>query len=160
MARQTLIEIVQDLLSDMDSDEVNSISDTIEAEQVARVVRRAFYDILEEMDLPSKGDLLKLESASSADFPTRLKIPNATSRIDWIKYAEIGEDSEKIYHNVTYKSPADFISLVAARDPTGDDVQVVTYSTGIELPIQNDKFPTYWTSFDDDYIWFDSKRST
>jgi hypothetical protein len=31
MAKMTLLEMVQDIMSDMDSDEINSISDTQEA---------------------------------------------------------------------------------------------------------------------------------
>lgn len=156
--RQTLLEIVQDLLSDMDSDEVNSITDTVESDQVARVVRRVYNDMVEEMDLPLKTDLIRLEDAASVNLPTRLKIPDATSRIEWIKYADLQGDllDEKHYKNVTWKNPTSFIQLIVNRDPAGDDIQVVEYSTEILLPIQTNKLPSYWTSFDDNYIWFDS----
>ena len=36
--KTTLLQIVQSILSDMDSEEVNSISDTTEAQQIASVV--------------------------------------------------------------------------------------------------------------------------
>lgn len=153
--RHTLLELVQDLLSEMDSDEVNHISDTAEAEQVAKIIRTCYYQIADELDLPSKGDIIKLEAAATTSLPTRLKIPDAVSRIDWIKYAELDGD-EKHYKDVTYKTPAEFINLVTARDPGDNNVTVVTYSAGILLPIVNDKHPSYWTSFDDNYVWFDS----
>jgi hypothetical protein len=35
--KRTLLEMVQSILSDMDSEDVNSISDTNEAEQIASV---------------------------------------------------------------------------------------------------------------------------
>ena len=36
--KKNLLEIVQNILSDMDSEEVNTISDTVEAMQVAQIV--------------------------------------------------------------------------------------------------------------------------
>jgi hypothetical protein len=39
MAKMTLLEIVQDILSDMDSDEVNSINDSVESLQLAQMIK-------------------------------------------------------------------------------------------------------------------------
>jgi len=36
--KMTLLEMVQNILSDMDSEEINSISDSNEAEQIAKVI--------------------------------------------------------------------------------------------------------------------------
>lgn len=155
---QTLLQIVQDLLSDMDSDEVNSITDSVESDQVARQVRRVYLDMMAELDLPSKGDLIRLEDAASTGLPTRLKIPDNTDSIEWIKYADLDGDllEEKHYKKVTWKNPTRFVQLIVARDPALSTNQVVEYSPEILLTIQNNKLPSYWTSFDDKYIWFDS----
>ena len=48
----TLLEIVQDILSDMDSDEVNSINDSVESLQVAQIVKTAYYNIVDGKDYP------------------------------------------------------------------------------------------------------------
>ena len=37
--KMTLLEMVQNILSDMDSEEINSLSDSNEAEQVALVIK-------------------------------------------------------------------------------------------------------------------------
>lgn len=101
MPKKTVLDVVQNTLSKMDADEVNSISDTVEALQVARVVRDYFYDIVEEMDISFKGELIHLESATDVDHPTRMKIPDNISKVHWINYkkntapiatAEAGED--------------------------------------------------------------------
>ena len=42
MAKMTLLAMVQDILNDMDGDEVNSISDTVEAEQVAQIIKTTY----------------------------------------------------------------------------------------------------------------------
>ena len=44
--KYTLLAIVQEILSDMDSDEVNSIDDTVESQQVASIVRSAYMAIM------------------------------------------------------------------------------------------------------------------
>ena len=35
----TLLDMVQDVLNDLDSDEVNDIDDTIEAQQIAQIIK-------------------------------------------------------------------------------------------------------------------------
>lgn len=52
MPKLTLLDIVQDVLSDMDSDEVNSINDSIEALQVAAIAKSTFYNIIDGRDWP------------------------------------------------------------------------------------------------------------
>lgn len=46
--RKTLLEMVQDILSEMDSDEVNSINDTVEAEQVATIIKNCYLALCNE----------------------------------------------------------------------------------------------------------------
>ncbi len=50
--QMTLLELVQSIPSDLDSEDVNSISDTIEAEQIASVVRDTYYNIIAGRELP------------------------------------------------------------------------------------------------------------
>ena len=44
--KSTLLQVVQSILSDMDSEDVNTISDTIEAQQVASVVEDTYFNIM------------------------------------------------------------------------------------------------------------------
>ncbi len=44
MAKMTLLEVVQEILSDMNSDNVNSINDTIEAQQVVQIAKRTYFN--------------------------------------------------------------------------------------------------------------------
>jgi len=46
MAKMTVLEIVQDILNDIDGDEVNSIDDTLESEQVAQIVKSTYDAII------------------------------------------------------------------------------------------------------------------
>ena len=76
MAKDTLIELVQDILSDSDGDEINSISDTIEGQQCATVIRRIYQDIIETYDLQGTETAFKLEASGDAG---RSASPDASS---------------------------------------------------------------------------------
>lgn len=86
MAEQTLLEMTQDVLSSLDSDEVNSISDTTESLQVATIIKNKYYDILTRGDLPAQEVLLQLTASGDATLPTLMYIPDGVTKIDWIKY--------------------------------------------------------------------------
>jgi len=48
----TLLEIVQDIMNDMDGDEVNAISDTIESQQVAQIVKTTYLEMMANRNWP------------------------------------------------------------------------------------------------------------
>lgn len=52
-----LIEYVQDILSSMDSDEVNSISDTVESMQVATILKNCYEELVANIELPEEYTL-------------------------------------------------------------------------------------------------------
>ena len=62
--RNTLLQMVQSILSDMDSEAVNSISDTVEAEQVASVIQETFFNIVAARYIPEHRPLIKLTSGT------------------------------------------------------------------------------------------------
>lgn len=85
-AKMTLLEMTQNILSSMESDEVNSISDTVEAEQVATEIRTAYYELMSTLNQPSKKALISLEPSNDPERPNVLKIPDNVIKVDWIKY--------------------------------------------------------------------------
>lgn len=143
MAIMTLLEIVQDILSDMEDDEVNSISDTSSSESVARIVRTCYYELVDELSLPGNDRLMELEAVSDPNRPNYLKLPDDYIKLHWFKYN--GQD-------VKYLSPWEFLRFIEKRD-TG--ANVVDFG-GVTLKIDDTSQPTYWTSFDDKYLVLDS----
>lgn len=168
MAKRTLLAITQSILSATDGDEVNNIGDTMESLQVVDIVRAVYEEIREEHDLPSNGTLFTLEEASTATYPTRLKLPERISLMKWLKYAEVEYPTEdgvaisKEYRDVLFKTPEEFLLIVNSRGPLDTNSVVVDYpgDSNIKLTVINNAFPSYWTSFDDEYIWFDSWDNT
>lgn len=78
--------MTQDILSNLSSDEVNSISDNAESLQIATIIRQKYFDIINRLDLPDHDELLQLLSSTDASLPVIMFIPDAVSNIKWIKY--------------------------------------------------------------------------
>lgn len=154
---KTLLDITQEILTVMTSDEVNSIYDTAEAEAVARIVMSTFDAMVSNKNWETHKELIKLDSFSDSDKPTHCRLPTNVKELLFINYnkQKVGETRLR-YEPIKYKLPEEFLIYVNHRDSTKATVQTVTDPTGIKLLILNDRHPTYYTSFDDNTIVFDS----
>ena len=157
MAKETLLGIVQEILSDMNSDNVNSISDTPEAMQVARIVKRTFLNLYNDRIWPRNGQLMSLQAMSDSSRPTHMSFADDVLEVMWVKYDTRKEESDALnFRTIEYKSPEAFIELVMARDSTRDNVETVIDVHGTPLLVLNDQAPSYYTSFDDEHLVFDA----
>ena len=162
MARLTLLEIVQKVLSSVEGDEVNSITDTVEARQIAEIAEDVFNNMITNQTIPEVEKLIKLDGLSDTDYPNYLSIPVRVTEITDIKYNKATLTSTSLqYREVKYLHPTAFLNMLNTRDSTASNVETVSEKgSGVSLLIYNDKHPTYWTSFDDRYLVFDSYDST
>lgn len=160
MARETLIDIVSDILSDMTSDPVNSISDTFESQQIARVVKSTYFDLFNERVWPHTGQLFELTSSADSTRPTHMRIEEDVISIEWVKYncRKISEDRDN-YLTIRYMRPEGFIEHVMSRDTSSPHVETAIDYNGTPLFVINNTAPTYWTTFDDEHLVFDSYDS-
>lgn len=157
MAKMTLLDMVQDILSDMDSDQVNSISDTVESLQVAQIIKSTYYNIVDGRDYPFLHELFQLDSSATVSRPTHMKLPETIIDLDWVKYnRKKASDTRNKYEKVKYLAPEEFLDLVNQRDSSNIAIQIVVDPTNIQLNILNNKAPEYFTSFDNETIVFDS----
>lgn len=160
--KMTLLKMVQDILSSMDSDEVNSISDTTESLQVATAVKHAWNDIISRANLPEHFDMFELNASLDPNKPTIMRLPDGCVGLNWIKYdkQEVG-DVEPNYQRVAYL-PQDvfFDRFLNYQNQNQGDVVRFTIGTvntsSIDIVGLNNKHPDYYTSFDDSTIIFDS----
>lgn len=159
MAKMTLLDIVSEILSDMTSDPVNSISDTFESEQVAKIVRRVYFNLFDERVWPHTGQLFRLTSSSDSARPTHMKMEDEVDNILWVRYDISSNPSARDYKEVKYMCPEEFITYVMARDSSSADVTTVIDYRGVPLFVINNADPTYYTSFDDVHLVFDSYDS-
>lgn len=159
-AKMTLLEIVQDTLNDLDSDEVNSIADTVEATQIANICRSVYYDVITTVDLPEHTELMTVSGLSDSSRPNYMDA-NSVTEIKELRYNVSETPGELEYKLIGYVPPDEFIQRIVTRDTSQTEVIIVIDpASGISLPILNDKMPDYYTSFDDRYLCFDSYDSS
>lgn len=154
---KTLLEITQEILSVMTSDEVNSISDSAEAESVANIVIAKFEAMVSNRNWPHLKKLLKLEAYGDNTKPTHIKLPSNVKELVLINYNKSKLGDERLrYDDVKWKDQDAFLRLTNNRNSTSDTIQTVTDPTGIKLLISTNKQPEFFTSFDDETIIMDS----
>src|SRR5215831_12114775 len=86
MIKQTLLQVVQTILSAMNSDEVNSIGDTSESLQVAECVRTSYHNMMGRYDLPEHNQPFQLTPSNDPTKPTLMYKPDGVNRVEWLKY--------------------------------------------------------------------------
>ncbi len=137
--------MVQSILNDLDSEPVNSIFDTEEAQQCASVIRDTYFNIIAARENPEHDELLKLTALSDLDRPTLFLYPTNVKEIRVFEY-----DGKEVY----WKDPTDFLNNLPSQ---GDDVFTYNHPlNSIPLTARNSKNPRYYTSFDNQYIVCDS----
>lgn len=161
--RYTLLELTQDILSSMDSEEVNSISDTTESMQVVKVIKTVYDDLQTRSDLPIQKSLFNLTSSGDSTKPVLMTKPLTINKIDWIRYnkVELG-DTDPVWTEIRYM-PLDAYMMMsqglAPSDTTVDSMEQIANGFTFTFYFKNDSGPSYYTSFDDNTIIFDSYDS-
>lgn len=84
--KRTLLNLTQNILSSLSSDEVNSISDSTESLQVAEIIKTKYFDIISRVDLPDHDQLIQLDPSLDNSSPVLMHVPDGVSEIHWIKY--------------------------------------------------------------------------
>jgi hypothetical protein len=156
----TLLEIVQDVLSDMSGDFVNSIDDTEESQQVAAIVRSTFNSMLSNRNWPHTAKIINITPYSDSNYPTHVKLESPIKELISIYYDKRKSTTDKkSILRVKWKDPDDFLRYVYSRNSQSNNTDTITDPTGVILLIDNNKAPDYFTSFDDDTLVFDSYDS-
>lgn len=158
MAKMTLLEMVQDILNDLDSDEVNSIDDTVEATQIAQILKTTYFELSASRNWAHQKGLIKLQSSGTTARPTHMTLTDEVKELNFIKYnKQNAGETRKRYLEVHYKTPEEFLRICNDRNNDNSNIDVISdESASVDLLIMNDKQPDYWTSFDDENIVFDS----
>lgn len=160
MAKMSLLDIVTDILNDIDGDEVGSISDTVESQQVAQIVKSTFFALMHRRNWRSNRQLLALTPSGDDALPTHMYLPEQLSELSLINYnCQREGQTRKFYKNIKFVYPDDFLRRQNALNDDSPNIDVIQDPTGVELLIVNNKPPTYWTTFDDKTIVFDSYES-
>lgn len=155
--KMTVLQIVQKTLNDMDSEDVTSISDTLEAMQIASIVEDVYYSHIASQDFPVHKELVKLTALADSNYPTHFEYPTDVKGVEKVYY-NVSTTSTPSYREIYFMEPLEFLSFT--DNQAEDYVEVADKNGGTTLFISNDRMPTYYTSFDEKYIIFDSYLST
>lgn len=125
----TLLGYVQSILSSLDSDEVNSISDSTESMQVAELVRQTYYNVISRSDLPEHKQLIQLEPSLDITQPVVMIIPDGVNKIEWLKYF-----NSNVLDNPPTTTPHGLnVDLVAQPNWTTTSATSVLIGTGTKV---------------------------
>jgi hypothetical protein len=162
--KYTLLDLTQNILSSMDSDEVNSINDTVESQQVVAIIKTVYNDILSRSNLTVHKTPFTLTASGDNLKPVLMTKPESITNIDWIKYNVILQgDTAPNWRTLSYLSPEDFIDF--SQNLSTDEARVGTMThtvNGFNLSFNftNDTAPQFFTSFQDNTIIFDAYDNT
>lgn len=160
--KYTLLELTQAVLSSMDADEVTTINDTIESQQVAKIIRTVYYDIVSPSDLPEHFGLFTL-TESSTSTPTVFTRPTDVDYLNWVKYdCRAITDTTAVWREIYPVEPEEFIQRSHSLDlsaTTTSSFTTTSFGYTATVYIKNDEAPSYWTSFDDNKMVFNSYDS-
>jgi len=84
--KMTNLDYVQNILSSLGSDEVNSVSDTTESLQVLTILKTTYFNMIGRLHLPEHGQLIQLDPSLDATMPVLMYIPAQVTKLQWLKY--------------------------------------------------------------------------
>lgn len=144
----------------MDSDEVNSITDTVESLQVVEVIKTVYDDIISRGGLQTNKTLFNLSASNDPSKPILMVKPNNIDRIEWIKY-DVRKDAEvvPVWNTLSYLPIQDFIDYIHSYNQGENNVESFTHvfdGFTVDFVYRNDTHPLYFTTYDDEQIFFDA----
>jgi hypothetical protein len=163
--KYTLLELTQIILSSMDSDEINSINDTVESQQVLTIIKTVYADIFSRSNLPENYILFNLSASGDAGKPTIMFLPeDAVTNCLWVKYNMArADDIDSRFARVCHVSLSEFLTRMHAHVPSQGTHLIkfnhIVDGTNIEFVADNSVAPSFYTSFDDKTFVFNSYDS-
>jgi hypothetical protein len=161
--RYTLLELTQDILSSVDGEEVNSISDTTESNQVVKIIKTVYDDIQSRAQLPIQYTLFNLTASTDPTKPVLMTKPLTINCIDWVKYNRVIDgETDPLWVTMKFLPLEDFLYMTQNLRPSDSAVGTMTHTANTftyTFHFRNDVSPQYFTSFDDNTLIFDSYDS-
>lgn len=163
MAEYTLLDYTQTILSAMDSETVNSYSDTVESIQVANVIRTVYNDLQARLDLPEHYTLFELTASTNSLQPILMTRPSDVMTIEWIQYdKKILGQTDPFYQDVPFLNLDEFLRRMNSLKVSDTGIGTFDLTQGtdsVTFIYRTNRAPSYYTTFDDRTIIFDSYDS-
>jgi hypothetical protein len=158
--RRTLLQVVQAYLDTTSGFYVNSIFDTDESQQIAQIAERVYYEMVQEY--PNLLFTMKqrtLGGLGDTERPNYMLIPEEVKKVEDSRmyYNASKEDGGLHYREVKYLTPQQFMSQLV-RNTSRNTIIVEGFDQN-KMVCATNQFPSYFTSFDNKYVVFDSYDS-
>ncbi|MEE8598906.1 MAG: hypothetical protein V3S69_05270, partial [Dehalococcoidales bacterium] len=164
MAKKTILKLVQDLGSSISSDEIDTLDETLEATDILMYLRMAFEEVIARRDWEFlKNRLRTLDDRDVGDTQiNRLRLPaDASSLSDiTVRYRNPAGSRDEVFSDLIYLAPWDFLVQTQGGNEEDANVDVILNDDGVTALINNDRAPTYFTSFDEEHLNFDAYDAT
>src|SRR3546814_505840 len=111
---------------------------------------------------PHTRKLIQVEASGSEAIPTHMTLQDEIKEISLVNYdkAKASDGNKRLIREVKYIDQDDFLRMCNGRDNTqANYTTVIDPPTLTNLTIRTDAAPTYFTSFDDKTLIFDSYDS-
>lgn len=157
--QRTLLQVVQEYLDATSGFYVDSIFDTDESQQVAKIAERIYYKMVNAYpNLLFTMKEMTLDPLSDATRPNYMIIPKGVQKIQESKvYYNVSKDGGLQYKLIQYLPPLEFIETTS--NVSSNNSIIVEGFDGNKMSVKTNQFPTYYTSFDNKYLVFDSYNS-
>lgn len=138
--KYTLLDLTQKILSALDANNIDTLEDgDVEAEQVVMIINRVYNEILSKRNWPflkKRGTLIPGEN------PWELKVPEYYTTISELRYKT---------SKIKYVDNTTFSDIIFSRNIEEDNIN--------SNYIQTDKDPSFYTTYDNITLVFDSYDS-
>jgi len=151
MAKLTVLELVQKIMSRMDSDEVEAYDESIESLQVSEILEDTYFELMARRSWEFlKHQVRQLDAGTNV---VELAIPSDVRKVELVRYKNFTTGRMT---DLRYVSPMEFLDRQLALDTTQSNIDSVTVNDGVTIGVMNDRVPTEWTSFDEENIIFNA----
>lgn len=153
----TYIDLLRQILAEIESDEVNSLLDTVESEQITLVIYRIYKSIAATHNLEHlKRFVIPFPEPGT---PTFFELPSEVNNISWIKHNNRVIGGPANYTTLYFRPSEVFMRVLAGRDSSAGNVTTVV-KDGIPYNIYTDRHPRYFTVLNKTKLLFDSYMSS
>lgn len=163
-----LLQIVQGIILSMDGEEITTWNQNYESRQVANIVQEVYLNLVPRMNRPTDFTMFQLAAppgGSSASYPTICSMPINCTSWNWLKYdCHLSSTTDPLFTDMVYITPNEFFNIMTQWAPSADNTitqfSYIINGEAVNFEVSNNHAPTYFTSWDDYTIAFDSFDSS
>lgn len=157
--KYTLLELTQRILGSMEADEVSTIGETQESNDVVEIIRECYYDIVGQLNLAEHEGIFRLNASGDNTKPVLMTVPENIARFDSLRYNSAEDINDPIWTQLRFITNGEFWEMQSAMDVDDTDIDsMVVAINGQNMTVKywNNRFPSCYTIFDERIVLFDS----